>query len=484
MSTSRNGFRGLHQEDETLGLRFDPVGGGQFKQAVKAIIEAESQPIKLLEVRKGKENARLKLFGEFKNKFSTLQKSIDEISTFKRLRELKAELGDGQSQVDVTIDKDKATPGTYQMSVQSLAERTSVISNSFSSPDEPVMGMGFITLDTPDGTREVYVEEDKSSLRGIANLINEQKDFPVRAAVVKDAADKDKPWKLIMTAKKDGQANQVEFPDFYFLDGKEDFYLDDTRDAQNAQVNMDGFDIELESNDVQDFLPGVNLHLKQAKPDTPFTLTIAEDFKKISGKMKNVVDGVNGVLKFINDQNRVDKDSDTSTTFAGDSGLQNIEYRLRNMMHEGFGVGDPEDKDHFKVYYMSDLGIEFDKEGSLTFKQDKFQKFMENDFESLSEIFTGPMGFAYQMGTLLSGYSEMGTGMLAQRENAIRTRIKGIDDEIDMKQRNIERRQQSLTEQYSRLEASLGDMQRQQQYLAASLPGAGGGGNLVQQLLG
>ena len=38
-----------------MGLRFDPVGGGQFKQAVQAIIDAESQPIKQLEVRKARE---------------------------------------------------------------------------------------------------------------------------------------------------------------------------------------------------------------------------------------------------------------------------------------------------------------------------------------------------------------------------------------------------------------------------------------------
>jgi flagellar hook-associated protein 2 len=455
-----------------------------FKQAVKSIVEAESEPIKKLQARKGKEDVRLKLFGEFKSKFSGLEKAVDDISTFKRLRELKVDLGDGASQVSVTVDKDRASPGTYEITVDELAARTSVISNSFKDPDAPVMGMGFVTLDLPDGdSREVYIEEDASSLRGIARIINDQKDFPVRAAVVKDASNEDKPWKLIMTAKKDGEANQLNFPDFYFLDGEEDFYLDDTRDAKNAVLKVDGFPVEMDSNDIQDFLPGVNLHLKQAKPDQPFTMTITEDFQKISGKIKNLVDQVNVVLKFINDQNKIDKDSDTSTTFAGDSGLQTIEYRLRNLMHEGFGVGDPGDEEHFKIYFMSDLGIEFDKSGALTFKEDKFQKVMEKDFEALSEIFTGSFGMGFQMKTLLSGYTQRGNGMLALRENSLKQRIRAIDDQIDMKQRNLERRQQSLTEQFSRLEASLGAMQRQQQYLSATLPG-GGGGNLVQQLLG
>lgn len=466
-----------------MGLRFDPVGGGQFKQAVKAILEAESQPIKTLQARKGREEARLKLFDEFKGKFSTLEKALDDVSSFKKFRELKVDLGDGATQMGVTVDKDKAAPGTYELSIEELAARTSVISNSFSDPNEAVMGTGFVVLDLPDGdSREVFVEEEQSSLNGIARLINEQKDFPIRASVVKDSSDSEKPWKLIMTAKKDGRDNQVSFPDFYFLDGQDDFYLDNNRDSQNAVLKVDGFPIEVDSNDVEDFLPGVNLHLKQANAGKTFTMNITEDFQKISGKVKNLVDQVNGVLQFINSQNQIDKNSDTRTTFAGDSSLQTVEYRLRNMMHEGFGVGDPE-ADNFKIYFMSDIGVEFDKTGALTFKEDKFTKFMEKNFDSLSEIFTGDFGFAYQMKTLLSGYTQRGSGLLNTREQSLKQRIRNIDDQIDMKQRNLERRQQSLTEQFSRLEASLGAMQRQSQYLSATLP-SGGGGGLVSQLLG
>lgn len=465
-------------------MRFDPVGGGMFKQAVKATIDAESEPIKALEKRKAVEDAKLKLFGEFKSKFAALSKSIDDIESFKKLRELKVDLGDGAGQMAVTVDKDKASPGNYDITIEELAARTSVMSNRFEDPEKPVLGTGFVVMELPNGdSKEIFVEEEQGSLRGVAKAINDEADSPVRAAVVKDSSDPDEPWKLIMTAKKDGKTQQINFPEFYFLDGDKDFYLDDNHDAQNAVVKMDGFPIELESNDVSDFLPGVNVHLKQANPDKPFTLTISEDVQKISGKVKTVVDNVNTVLKFINDQNKIDKDSDTRSTFAGDSGLQTIEWRLRNMMHEGLGVGNP-GEDGFKIYFMSDIGVEFDKTGALTFKEDKFNKFMEKDFESLSQMFTGAFGFAFQMKGLLKGYTQSGTGMLDQREAAIRTRIKNIDDQIDVKQRNLERRQQSLTEQYSRLEASLGALQRQSQYLSAALPGGGGGGNIVQQLLG
>jgi flagellar capping protein FliD len=81
----------------------------------------------------------------------------------------------------------------------------------------------------------------------------------------------------------------------------------------------------------------------------------------------------------------------------------------------------------------------------------------------------------------MDGYSE-GNGVLAAREQGIQTRIKQIDTTIANKERNIEKKTESLTAQFSRLQGSLSDMQRQQSYLSSTL--GGGGGNPISQLLG
>jgi flagellar hook-associated protein 2 len=465
-----------------LGLRFDPIGGGQFKQAVKQIIEAESQPIKQLEARKAKEQSRLKLFQDFKSKFTGLDKALEDVSNFSKFRELKADLGDGSTLASVTIDKEKAQPGTYSLEISELAGRTSVISNGFANPDEANLGMGYVVMNLPNGdSKEVYVDDDKSSLRGIAQAINNQASSPVRAAVIKDSSNSDEPWKLILTAKKEGASNQIEIPDFYFMDGDKDLNLDDQREAKNAQIKMDGFSIETEGNDIPDFLPGVNLHLKQAASDKPFTLSITEDTQKVSGKIKGLIDQVNGVLGFISGQNKIDESTDTSSTFAGDTSLTNIEYRLRNLMQEAFPGAANADGDGFKLIHLNEIGIEFDKTGTLQFKEDKFQKALEKDFDGISAAITGAdYGFATQLRSTIRGYTQSGTGLLGVREAGIHSRIKQIDDQIDQKTKRLEQRQQSLTEQFSRLEGSMANMQRQQ----AALGALGGGGGITQQLLG
>jgi flagellar hook-associated protein 2 len=472
------------EREEDLGLRFDPIGGGQFKQAIKTIIEAESQPIQQLEARKVKEQSRLKLFQDFKTRFSGIDKALGDISNFTKFRELKAELGDGANLASVTIDKDKAQPGTWNLEIQELAARTSVISNGFEDADEKALGTGFIVMNGPNGqSKEIFIDEDKSSLHGVAQAINQQSDSPIRASVIKDSSDSDAPFKLILTAKKEGGGNQIDIPDFYFMDGDRDLDLDDRRDAKNASMKVDGFPIEVESNDINDFLPGVNLHLKQAKPDSPFSLTISEDYQKVTGKVKTVIDQVNSIFQFITKQNTLDKDTDTSSSFAGDTSLTNIEYRLRNLMHEGFPVGNPDDEG-FRWIHLNELGVEFDKTGQLSFKEDKFQKAVEKDFDGIAEAITGDFGFATQMRQTINSYTRSGDGMLGIREKGINERIKQYDSQIEQKTKRLEQRQQSLTEQFSRLEGSMANMQLQLAALSAMGGGGGGGGSMVQQLLG
>ena len=72
--------------------------------------------------------------------------------------------------------------------------------------------------------------------------------------------------------------------------------------------------------------------------------------------------------------------------------------------------------------------------------------------------------------------------MLSIREQGIRARIKTIDDQIEEKTRMVDQKRQQIVDQFSRLESSLGNLQRQQQQLSASL--GGGGGSSISQLLG
>ncbi len=466
-----------------MGLRFD-ASGGQLNAALKTAIEAERQPIKQLQARKGKEEARMKLFQEFKGKFSNFDRTLGEFTDFNKFKEFKTDLGDGAANMAVTIDKEKAQPGSYEIEVVSLAKRSSIISNGFKDPKEPNLGVGYVVVYGPEGDKEeIYIGGKNSSISGIATAINEKANSSVKATVVKDSTDPDNPWRLIVSAKKDGIIGEVEFPEFYFLDGKKDLRIEKDNEAANAVLKVNGFEIEADGNKIPDFLNGVNLDLKQAKEGQAFTLTISEDTAKMAGKVKGLVDQINGILEFITKQNTVDDKTDTSAGFTGDTSLQSIEFRIRNLMHEGFPVWDnPQDPDTPRMVFLNQMGVSFEKTGQLSFKEEAFNKSIAKDFNGVAQAISGEYGFASQVRSVMANYTRPGNGLLAGREQSLRNRITRIDRDIENKERNVTRKTESLTQQFSRMQSSLANMQQQQQQLQASL--GGGGGNLISQLMG
>jgi flagellar hook-associated protein 2 len=457
------------------------MGGGKFAGVVKDLIEMERQPIKNLEVRKAREQAKGKLFGEFKNAINALKGSIDGVSNFQKLIEYKVDLGEGEKLMDVTVDKDKVKPGSWDIEIEELAHHAAVISNGVKDPNEKVLGSGAISVKKFNGdVFDITIDDKESSLKGIASAINNTPDTPITATVIEDVYTPDRPWRLIINAKKAGEPDGVEFADFYFVGGREKFYVDKDRDGKNAFLKVNGFQIDSRGNEVGNFLEGINVKLKGAAPDKPFTLKITPDYPKVVSKVEALTNDLNKTLKFINDQNKVDDKTDTKTMFTGDTGLQTIEYRLRNLMHEGFYVEDRE-KGGYRLMWLNQLGIEFNKDGSVKLNKDKFQNMLEKDFEGVSEAISGEGGFAPQLASILRGFTDPANGVVAVRDKAMQDRIRRIDDQIAQTEMRVEQKAKSLTDKFSRLEGTLSQMQAQQNYMAATM---GAGGNPIAQLLG
>jgi flagellar hook-associated protein 2 len=449
-----------------------PAGGGKFKQFVKDIINAEREPIRQIESRKAKENDKLKLVQEFVGKVKKLPECYKELESFKKFRELKYDMpGPAKDILDVILDKDKAEPGEYQIEVTQLAGRHSMISDGYESPEDEI-GVGYFSYDLPNGdTKSIWIGSENSSLKGLVGAINNAKGTGVQASLINDGSGEDRPWRVVVQARKSGTDNDTAFPDFYFLDGDFRFYVDEERDAQNAIVKFNGFEMMSQGNKFE-LLPGVTLDLKSAKEDYEFTLSIGEDKAKMAGKVKALVDAMNGVLEFVQKQNKLDSASDTSRTLGGDTALVTIESRLRRLVFESFHVNE-DDED--ATLRLSDIGVQFEKTGSLSFKEDKFAKVLADDFDRVANFFAGEGNFIEKIKYITDGFLAPETGAVTTRDKGIRDRIKNMDQQIVNKERNIERHETALKRQFAQLEGLMANMQGQQQFLAQSMQGGGQG---------
>ncbi len=438
----------------------NPLGNGKFKQVVRELVNAEREPIRQLEARKAKENERLKLFQEFLGKMRKLPEVYKELDSFRKFRELKAEWP-AKDQLDVLIDKDIAETGEYQIEVTQLAGRHSMISNGYEDPTDEI-GIGYFTYDLPSGeTKSVWVGPGNNTLQGLVRAINDERKLGVQASLVNDGSDSGTPWRVVIAGKKAGVDQDIVYPDFYFLDGDFRFYADDERQAQNAIIKFNGFEIMSQGNKFE-LLPGVTLDLKQAKEDYEFTLSIGEDIAKIAAKVRALVDSINAVLDFVVAQNKLTAESDTSRTLGGDTTLFTVQSRIQTWVFEYFNV-DYDDEDAYMR--LGDIGITFQKEGNLKFDEDKFKKVLADNFDYVAELFAGEGNFIEQVKEMTQSFLAPGIGVLGSREAGIRDRIRRIDQDIARKEMHIARKEQQLKRQFSQLEGLVNSMQGQQGFL-------------------
>ena len=423
-----------------LAISLGSINTGLPKDIVQQIIAAEKAPIKNMENQKERFTNKMKLLNQLINLMRELQTELTKNQTLQGFRELKATFD--TDLIDVTTDKNIAQTGAHQIEVLQLAQKSSAMSNGLEDPDEVYLGVGFFSYGPPDGTeKEIYIDSKNSSLRGLAKLINNSSDKMV-ARVINDGSDDDTPWRLLISFTESGDKNKITFPNFYLIDGEEDFSLESQRMAQDAKIKLDGFEIETSSNKIEDLIPGVTIELKKAVKGKEFTLNIAEDIEKTSDKVSIFVDQLNAILKFINNQNSIDAKTDTSKTLGGDITLTTFESQLRSIIFKSYPT-------RSGSLRLGDLGATFQRDGLLNFNQDTFESALSSNFSAVSEMLNGiPQengsktdGLVRDLSRTLDFSLRLPDGVITGRKKGIQNRIDGIDDQIEQRQRIIDRKE-------------------------------------------
>lgn len=459
-----------------MAIAFGSINTGLPKDIVQQIIAAEKIPIQKMQTRKGKIENKKALLADLIKRVENLKGSVYATKSERSFREFSVNIsGDG---ITATVDKNIAEPGNYQIEVLQLAQKSSAISNGVEDKDKTYIGVGYLQYELPSGeTREVYIDQEHSSLTGVAKLINGDTDNGMKATVVNSGDGSDEPWKIIVTLDGTGDGQKATFPNLYLVDGEVDIWFDGERAAQDAKIKLDGFEIELPSNQTSDLIPGVSIDLKKAKPGDEMTLEIKEDTAKMTEKIDDLVNNINEVIKFIKEQNAMDETTDTSRTLGGDITLQTLESRIRGTVFQGI-------KTDWGSKRIGDLGLTFQRNGTLELDKDKFQAALNENMKMVSQVVNGQYtvdegkinGFVDNLERLVSDAMKRPGGILSSRKEGLDSKIRQIDRRIATKERQIARKEENLKAKFARLEETISRIKTQGSGLA------GMGASPVQQL--
>ncbi|MCB0413628.1 MAG: flagellar filament capping protein FliD [Bdellovibrionales bacterium] len=460
------------QEDSLIS--FGGLASGLPPDIVDQLMEVEKIPIKNMEAKKGKSEGRLKLVNELDTKLTAITGTIGTLASTKGFNDIKLISGDNNV-VQGTVDPSLSNPGNWNIEVVELAQKAAALTNRFPDKDVTELGTGYFKFDTPEGAKEVYVSGSGSTLEGVANAINKAH-VGVRASIINDRKYPDEPFRLMLSGESVGGENTIQYPTLYLLDGDQDVYFEEEREAKNGVIKVDGFEFEVASNTVTDVIPGVTLELKQASPGRSVNVTVKEDQEAVSGKIKEFVDAMNGVFKFIQSQNRLDKNTDTSKTLGGDSLLRSIESRLRNLVQNTqYGINGP-------IKRLGDIGISFNRSGTLDYDEEKFNAKLAKNPESIQQFFAGDgfsVGFIPSLRNSLKVIQDTSFGPISNRKRSLQSKIDQFDRRIEQKEKLLSQKQQNLKNKFARLEASMSRLKSQGAQLAATtgtssaIPGLG-----------
>ncbi len=455
-------------------ISFGGMASGLPPNIVDQLMEAERIPVHKMEQQKGKQENRLKLVTELETKLNEITGSIGELASTRGFRDMKLTSGD-ENIISGSVDPDASVTGNWNLEVLDLASKASVVTNGFPDKDKTQIGTGYFKFDTPNGTKEVYINGSNNTLQSVANTINSA-GVGIRASVINDMKNPDAPFRILLSADGVGADNEVKYPTLYFLDGDQDIYFDETRPAKNGKIKLDGFEFDIGDNVLKDVIPGVTLDLKQAAPGRTVSLGVKEDREVVAGKIKTFVDAMNGVLGFIQKQNQLNENSDTSSTLGGDSLLRSVEMRIRSLVQNPqYGVSG-------SIKRLADLGVMFNRSGTLELNQEKFNKVLASDPASVQSFLAGDgfkTGFIPTLKREISTLTNNAFGPVGNRKRSLQNRIKQIDDRIENKERMLIKKEETLRKKFSRLEETMSRLKSQGSAVGAlgsgpGFPGIGG----------
>ncbi len=236
--------------------------------------------------------------------------------------------------------------------------------------------------------------------------------------------------------------------------------------AQDAKLTIDGVAVTSTSNKVSNAISGVTLNLAKVTTSADnFTLSIANDTSGLSTAANTFVTAYNNLAKAITNLTKqtpstTKGQASTGSPLASESSVLNMMTQIRSTMLGALGDDGGMN--------LSQIGIAFQKDGTLALDATKLTTAGNKDFDAVSKLFTGTSGVVPKLQKVLDGIlSDSGT--LASKTKGLQDSLKIVTDQQTAANDRLQTLKDNYTNQFNRLNVTLATMQSRQSYLTQQL---------------
>ncbi|MEQ6885989.1 flagellar filament capping protein FliD [Salicola sp. Rm-C-2C1-2] len=363
------------------------VGSGVLNSdLVDRLTKAQRGPAEnRLNQEKQETEAMISAFGKVRSAVTDLRQPMSELGSPDAMRAFSANTSG--SSVSASVDSTNASPGSYSLDVQQLAQSQSLASGTFTDRDSTSVGQGSLTIETGDQSTTINVDDSNDTLQGLANSINESE-----AGVSAGIVDTGSGYRMTLSARQSGTANDVTvsvsdadgnntdnagLSQFAFNANAKN--LDETVAAQDAKLSVNGIDVTRSSNNVEGVVDGLTFQLQ----DTGTTsVDVTQDTGAVADKVQAFVDKFNAFKGAVNELTAYNQE-DGGSLLTGDPTVRNIENQIKNELNQIVpGL------ENAGVRSLSDVGITTNFEnGKLEFDAQTFKDKLKANPDDVTALF-------------------------------------------------------------------------------------------------
>jgi flagellar hook-associated protein 2 len=369
---------------------------------VSQLMALERRPITALDKREAGFQAQLTAYGSLKGALSAFQNALKALAIPARFT------GNRTSVADTTVltasAAASASAGSYGIEVTALAQAHKLKTGTAFDSTSGSLGSGTLTIqfgtysggtftaNADKAAATITIPAGQNSLAGVRDAINAA-NAGVAAGVVNDGSGN-----LLTLASKDGgmaNALRITVADddgnntdnaglsrlAYDAATGGTSNLAQTQAAQNATVIIDGITVSKSSNVITDAIEGVTLNLLKTNVGASTALTVSRDTAGIKSAVEGFVKSFNDAAKTLKDLSAYNAAAKQGAVLQGDATVRTIQSQLRAVLNGALTTAGGD------LTTLSDIGVAFQKDGTLALDAAKLQKALDNPNKDISTLF-------------------------------------------------------------------------------------------------
>ena len=369
---------------------------------VTQLMAAEQQPIKALATKEAKYQSQLTAYGSLKGALSAFQSSASELSNPGKFSAVSASIAD--TTLATVVASPTALSGSYSLNVTQLAQSQKLQSSNTFAATSTTLGSGTLTIsfgtsspssftiNSDKATKTITIGSGQNTLSGVRDAINAA-NAGISANIINDGSGN----RLVITSTDSGAANALKITVADSSDGSNtdnaglsQLAYDGTSPStsqmtqptgmgpKDAVFTIDGIAINKPSNTITDAISGMTVNLLKIGTST---LTVTHDTTAVQSAVQTFVNAYNTLNNTITSLSKYDPISKKAAVLTGDSTLNSLKSQLKNVFNTPLSTAGG------GLTALSDIGITFQKNGTLTLDTNTLNTSLRDPTKDVSTLF-------------------------------------------------------------------------------------------------